>query len=116
MHRLAQSGVPLEESPKGGVMILHNSNSSVVFDVNSKHHLDTILMELKESVLNKSIETFSQREDGVLRHQGRLFLPDLDELREIILKEAHGYQYCIYPRTTKMYNDLHEIYWWIGFK
>ncbi|KAH0661557.1 hypothetical protein KY284_026488 [Solanum tuberosum] len=60
VHRLARLGVRLEDSPKGGVMIRHNSESSVVLDVKSKQHPDPILMELKESVLNKAIETFSQ--------------------------------------------------------
>ncbi|KAH0748282.1 hypothetical protein KY290_027514 [Solanum tuberosum] len=60
VHRLARLGVRLEDSPKGGVMIRHNYESSVVLDVKSKQHPDPILMELKESVLNKAIETFSQ--------------------------------------------------------
>ena len=50
-------------------------------EVKSKQHLDPLFMELKESVLNKSIKTFSQGEHGVLRHQGRLCVPDVDGLR-----------------------------------
>lgn len=37
--------------------------------VKSKQHIDPILMELKEMVLSKSNEFFSQGENGVLRHQ-----------------------------------------------
>ena len=110
VHRLARLGVRLEDSPKGGAMVRHNSESSVVVDVKSKQHLDPILMELKESVLNKAIETFSQGEDGVLRHQGRLCVPDVDGLRETILEEAHGSRYSIHLGATKMYRDLSEIY------
>ncbi|WMV54613.1 hypothetical protein MTR67_047998 [Solanum verrucosum] len=116
VHRLAQLGVRLEDSPKEGVMVRHNSESSVVVDVKSKQHLDPILMELKESVLNKAIETFSQGKYGVLRHQGRLCVPDVDGLREKILEEAHGSRYSIHPGATKMYHDLREIYWWNGMK
>ncbi|KAH0661560.1 hypothetical protein KY284_026491 [Solanum tuberosum] len=54
VHRLARLGVRLEDSPKGGVMVRHNSESSVV-DVKSKQHLDPILTKLKESVLNKAL-------------------------------------------------------------
>ncbi|WMV46129.1 hypothetical protein MTR67_039514, partial [Solanum verrucosum] len=51
-------------------------------------------------------------EDGVLRHQGRLCVPDVDGLRETILEEAHGSRYSIHSGATKMYRDLREIYWW----
>ena len=47
-------------------MVRYNFESSVLIDVKSKQHLDPILMELKESVLNKAIETFSQGEMGFL--------------------------------------------------
>ncbi|WMV45442.1 hypothetical protein MTR67_038827 [Solanum verrucosum] len=116
VHRLARLGVRLEDSPKGGVMVRHNSESSVVVGVKPKQHLDPILMELKDSVLNKPIETFSQGEDGVLRNQRRLCVPDVDCLRETIVEEAHGSRYSIHPRATKMYCDLREIYWWNGIK
>ncbi|WMV50006.1 hypothetical protein MTR67_043391 [Solanum verrucosum] len=97
-------------------MVRHNSESSIVVDVKSKQHLVPILMELKESVLNNAIETFSQGEYGVLRHQGRLCVSDVDGLRETILEEAHGSRYSIHPGATKMYRDVHEIYWWNGMK
>ena len=67
-------------------------------------------------VLSKSNESFSQGEDGVLRHQKRLCVPDMDGLRELIMEEAHGSRYSIHPGATKMYLDLREIYWWNGMK
>ncbi|KAH0670724.1 hypothetical protein KY285_025700 [Solanum tuberosum] len=87
VHRLAQLGVQLVDSPKGGFMVHSGSESSFMVDVKSKQDLDPLLMELKESVLNKSVEAFSQGGDGVLRYQG-----------------------------TKMYRDLREVYWWNGMK
>ncbi|XP_049358855.1 uncharacterized protein LOC125823529 [Solanum verrucosum] len=56
VHRLAQLSVQLLDSTKGGFMVHHISESSFVVDVRSKQQLDPILVELKESVLNKSIE------------------------------------------------------------
>ena len=91
-------------------MICHNSESSVVVDVKSKQHVNPILMELKESVLNKSIETFSQGKERLLRHKVRLCVPDMYCLRENNIKEVHGSRYSIHPRATKMYCDLREIY------
>ncbi|WMV41696.1 hypothetical protein MTR67_035081 [Solanum verrucosum] len=72
--------------------------------------------ELKEAVLRKSVEAFSQGGDGVLRYQGRLCVPNVDDLREQILSEAYSSRYFIHPGATKMYSDLREIYWWNGMK
>ena len=104
VHRLARFSVRLGDSPKGGVMIRHNFESSVV-DVKSKQNLDQILMELKKFVLKKTIETFSQREDGVFRHQGGLCVPDVDGLRKPILEQAHGSRYSIQgpPKSIMTY-------------
>ena len=47
-------------------------------------------MELEETILSESNESFSQGEDEVLRHQGRLCVLDVDGFRELIMGEAHG--------------------------
>jgi len=68
VHRLARLGVQLIDFPKGGVMVHNGSESSFVIVVKSKQDLDPLLMELKESVLNRSVEAFSQGGDGVRRY------------------------------------------------
>ena len=47
VHRLARLGVRLERSPDGGAIVHHKSESSLVVELKSKHHLDLALMELK---------------------------------------------------------------------
>ncbi|KAH0685610.1 hypothetical protein KY290_017106 [Solanum tuberosum] len=82
VHRLARLGIQLVDSTKGGVMVHNGSKSSFVTDVKAKQGLDPILVELKEAVLKKSVEAFSQGGDKVLRYQGQLCVPTVDELRE----------------------------------
>ena len=84
--------------------------------VKCKHHLYSRLMELKETVLSKSNESLCQGEYGVLRKQGRLCVPDVDCLRELLIKEVHGSWHSILLGATKMYCDLRETYWWNGMK
>ncbi|KAH0709210.1 hypothetical protein KY284_010637 [Solanum tuberosum] len=95
IHRLDRLGVLLVDSTKGGVMIHNGSELSFVVD---------------EAVLKKSVEAFSQGGDVVLRYQGRLCVPNVDDLREQILSEAHSSWYSIHLGATKMYRDLLEIY------
>ncbi|WMV45861.1 hypothetical protein MTR67_039246, partial [Solanum verrucosum] len=85
-------------------------------DVKAMQGLDLILVELKEAMLKKSIEVFPQGENGVLRYQGRLCIPNVDDLWEKILSEADSSRYSIHPGATKLYRDLQEVYLWNGMK
>ena len=46
VHRLDRLGVRLKDSPNGGFMVNHNSDSSLVVKVRSKHHIHHALIEL----------------------------------------------------------------------
>ena len=109
MHILARLGVRLENSQKWGFMVHHNSKSSLVVKVKPKQHLDPKLMEFKKSIYSKSNESFSWG-DAIIRYQGMLCVPDVDDLRRPILEEAHGSRYYIHSGATKMYCDLQEMY------
>ena len=60
------------------------------------------------------MEVFSQR--IFTSSKGRLCVPDVGELRQHILAEAHNSRYSIHPGAAKMYRDLWEVYWWNGIK
>ena len=75
-----------------------------------KKHIDPVLVELKESLLRKSLETLSKGEDEALRNLGRLCVPHIDVLRESILEEARGSRYSTHPSATKIYKTLQEKY------
>ena len=74
----------------------------MVVEVKEKEESDPILLELKGEVNNQSVEVFSQGGDGVFRYQGRLCVPNVGELRQHILAEAHNSRYSIHPGATKM--------------
>ena len=55
-------------------------------------------------------------ENGVLYYNDRVCVPDGNDLRKAILKEAHNGSFSIPPGSTKMYQDLKVSYWWSGMK
>ena len=55
-----------------------------------KQYLDASLVRLKDSVKDQKVEVFSQGGDGVLILLGRLCVPNVDDLRQRIMAEAHG--------------------------
>jgi hypothetical protein len=52
----------------------------------------------------------------VLSYKGRICLPNVKELKDKILREAHKSAYSIHPRGNKMYHGLKATYWWYGMK
>ncbi|WMV49978.1 hypothetical protein MTR67_043363 [Solanum verrucosum] len=72
--------------------------------------LDLFFVELKEVGLKKSVEAFSQEGDGLLRYQGQLCVPNINDLREKIISEAHCSRYFVHLGSIKMYPDLQEVY------
>ena len=112
IHWVAGLGVLLLSILDSGVTVHNGAESSLVVEVKEKQESDPILLELKGAVNNKRVKVFSQGGDGGLRYQGRLCVPDVGELRQHILAEAHNSRYSIHPGATKMYLNLREVYWW----
>ena len=52
----------------------------------------------------------------VPRYQGRLCLPNVNDLRNRIIEDAHGDRYSIHLGSSKMYHDLRNVFLWEGLK
>ncbi|GKB50208.1 putative reverse transcriptase domain-containing protein [Tanacetum coccineum] len=44
------------------------------------------------------------------------WIPNLGNLREVIMHESHKSKYSIHPGSDKMYQDLKKLYWWQNMK
>ena len=55
-------------------------------------------------------------ENGVLYYKDRVCVPYDNDLRKVILEEAHSGSFVIYLGSTKMYQDLKMSFWWSGMK
>ena len=54
--------------------------------------------------------------DGIVRYTYRIWVPNVQELKDEILHEGHNSRYTVHPGSTKMYRDLKEYYWWPNMK
>ncbi|TYK22326.1 putative DNA/RNA polymerases superfamily protein [Cucumis melo var. makuwa] len=59
---------------------------------------------------------FELRTDGAIIKQGRLYVPNISELKDAILEEACNSAYAMHPSRTKMYRTLKKTYWWPRMK
>jgi hypothetical protein len=77
---------------------------------------DEKIQEIKHNIKEEKSPVFSEDEQGVLWYKGRICVPNVKELKDEILLEAHESAYSIHPRGNKMYHDLKATYWWCGMK
>jgi len=77
---------------------------------------DAKIKEIKILIGLGKAPNFTEDEQGTVWFRNRICVPDIDHLRELILKEAHDSAYSIHPGSTKMYQDLKVKYWWYGLK
>lgn len=54
--------------------------------------------------------------DDCLVFRNRICVPKNTEFIQKILHEAHSSHFSVHPGSTKMYNDLKQLYWWSGLK
>ena len=61
-------------------------------------------------------EGFMLDDDGLLRFKNQIYVPPNDELRSLILNEAHRAVYMAHPRVMKMREYLKPLFLWKGMK
>jgi hypothetical protein len=77
---------------------------------------DVKIQEIKDLMAEGRGPDFTEDEQGTIWIKNRICVPEIDNLCETILKEAHDTDYSIHPGRTKMYQDLMQKYWWYGLK
>jgi hypothetical protein len=77
---------------------------------------DEKVQEIKRNIKEEKSLGFSEDDEGVLWYKGRICVPNVKELKEKILREAHESTYSIRPGGNKMYHDFKATYWWYDMK
>jgi hypothetical protein len=77
---------------------------------------DEKLKKIAEDIVIGKSPWFLMDDNVILWFGKRLCVPEDQVIRQAILHEAHESAYSIYPRSTKMYLDLKQKYWWVGLK
>ena len=63
-----------------------------------------------EKVREGKFTDFNFDNEGVLWISGRLWVPDVENLRDEILEEAYYVAYSVHPSYTKMYHNIKDFY------
>jgi hypothetical protein len=77
---------------------------------------DEKVHEIKCNIREEKSPGFSEDDEGVLGYKRMICVPNIKELKDKILREAHESAYSIHPGGNKMYHDPKATYWWYGIK
>jgi hypothetical protein len=126
MSQLVVDSMPFElceEFDKLNLTIVANTEamkmevgSSLLQEIQRGQLEDEKIQEIKRNIKEEKSPGFSEDDECVLLYKGRICVPNVKELKDKILYEAHESAYSIHPRENKMYHDLKATYWWYGMK
>jgi hypothetical protein len=85
-------------------------------EIRKVHVGDAKIQEIKDLMAEGRGLDFMEDEQGSIWFKNRICVPEIVNLCETILKEARDSAYSINRRSTKMYQDLKQKYWWYGLK
>jgi hypothetical protein len=112
-----------EEFDKLNLRIIANTEamemevgSSLLQEIRRGQLEDEKVQEIKHNIKEKKLPSFSEDDEGVSWYKGRICVPNIKELKDKILHEAHESAYSIHPGGNKMYHDIKATYWWYGMK
>jgi hypothetical protein len=90
--------------------------STLEQEIRKGQESDEKIKEIKTLIGLGKAPDFTEDDQGTIWFKKRICVPEIEHLRQLILREAHDSAYSIHPGSTKMYQDLKEKYWWYGLK
>jgi hypothetical protein len=90
--------------------------SSLLQEIHRGQLEDEKVQEIKRNIKEEKSPGFLEDDEGVFWYKGRICVPNVKELKDKILREAHESAYSIHPGGYKIYHDLKATYWWYGMK
>ncbi|WVZ89924.1 hypothetical protein U9M48_036269, partial [Paspalum notatum var. saurae] len=85
-------------------------------EIRKHQKTDEKIQKIREQIKVGKVPHFRKDEQGTVWYKNRICMPDMDNIKKLILNEAHDTAYSIHPGSTKMYHDLKERFWWYGMK
>ncbi|XP_073224802.1 uncharacterized protein [Cicer arietinum] len=105
-----------EVTPESIKLGMLKVTSGLLEEIEKNQKLDLYLLDKLQSIDQGREPDFKIGVDEILRFKERICVPDVEELRKMILEEGHRSCLSIHLGATKMYKDLKKIFWWHKMK
>ena len=107
----------LDYDDYGALLASFMVRPSLIDQIKGKQMQDEELAKEVTKIMKGEVEIFfSIFQDGMLTMKGRVCVPDVEDLRKMIIEEAHCSAYVMHSGSTKMYRTIKENYWCSGMK
>ena len=91
-------------------------SSDFLDSIRKRKLLDANLKRVVEQLESDETKDFALGNNGILRFQGSVCVPNDAEVKRLILEEGHKSHLSLHLGMTKMYQDHKETFWWQGMK
>ena len=109
--------INLDYDDSGALLANFVVRPSLVDQIRVNQMQDEKLVKEVQKIINGEVnENFSITEDVMLTLRGRACVPNVGDLRKMIMEEVHCSAYAMHLGSTKMYRTIKENYWWSGMK
>ena len=71
---------------------------------------DSVVQKWMEKVQKGELPDFNLSLEGILRYHNRVVVPKDEMLKKEILEETRRSKYTVHPGSSKIYQDLKELY------
>jgi hypothetical protein len=75
-----------------------------------------LVAKLQQGNLQQKIEDYKLDNDEIRRYRGRIYIPNSQELKNLILIEMHNVSYDGHPGYQKIIATIKSQYYWPGMK
>ena len=116
MQTLRGLNVHLSLSDNGTVVAELIARLKMLNRVLEAQKRDEKISSIVSQIGNDKETEFTVNENRVLYYKDQVCVLDGNDLRKVILEEAHNGSFAIHPNGTKMYQDLKMSFWWSGMK
>jgi hypothetical protein len=83
--------------------------------VTDQHYLQ-VKESLQQGDVQQKVKEYEIKEDGLLMHKNRIYVPSSRELRNLVLKEMHNVPYVGHPGYQKTITVVRSQFFWSGMK
>ena len=79
-------------------------------------HYKELVAKLQQGILQQKIEEYKLDKDGILLYWGIIYVPNFQELKNLIMGEMHNVLYVGHPGYQKTIVAVKSQYYWPDMK
>jgi len=116
LAKLKEMAAELGISSKGGLLAQLIVRSTYREQISWAQSSDVEGSKIRKKMETEIATPFRVTDDGSMMMGQRLYVPNDETVKWMVLQEAHESKFSIHPGSTKMYWDLKHLYWWPNMK